>query len=134
MSKLPQPRSTETEAGAKARQGYLEMAQKVVGDADMDYTDPYQRFVLNDSAAIKLDDSVAMAALKSGKSPKEASILLIQGPYVQHQVHVKQVATLTMSRYVQSTVQRAFRQLQGSRQSPSDQLQTSQQQKTEIER
>ncbi|MEO0759484.1 MAG: hypothetical protein AAFY78_21725 [Cyanobacteria bacterium J06648_16] len=134
MSKLPQPKSTETEAGAKARQGYLEMAQKVVGDADMDYTDLYQRFVLNDWAAIKLDDSVAMAALKSGKSPKEASILLIQGPYVQHQVHVKQVATLTMSRYVQSTVQRAFRQLQGSRQSPSDQLQTSQQQKTEIER
>ncbi|MBT9317891.1 hypothetical protein [Leptothoe spongobia] len=113
MSDLPKPKETKTEAGKAVRQTYLEVSRRVIGEPEIDYTELYQRFTQNDWAAIKLDDSVALAALKSGKPAKEVCLMLLQGPYVQHQVHVKQVATMTMTRYAKSTVREAMGQLQG---------------------
>ncbi|MEO1404232.1 MAG: hypothetical protein AAFV72_23685 [Cyanobacteria bacterium J06635_1] len=107
------PKEPETEAGKKARQDYLKVVRQVIGEPDLDYTTLYERFVQNDWAAIKLDDAVAVAALKAGQSAKAVFTLLLQSPYVQHQVHIKQVVGAVMGRYVESTVRQALIQLQG---------------------
>jgi hypothetical protein len=59
---------------------------------------------------IKLDDGVALAALKSGYSAKDVVDFLHQSPYVQHQIHVGQVLVATMTQY-ESTVQKALQVL-----------------------
>ncbi len=106
------PKEPENEAGQQARQHYLEQARRVVGEAKLDYAALYQRFAQNDWAAIKLDDSVALAALKAGYSPKEVVGILHQSPYLQHQVHSNRVPLAPMSQYVRSTVMKAVQRLE----------------------
>ncbi len=109
-----QPKEPEKEAGREARQAYLQFARSVVGEPNLDYTKLYQRFAQNDWAAIKLDDSVAIAALKSGHSATEVFRFLHQSPYMQYQIHEKQVAVSVMSRYAESTVRQAMQQAKGT--------------------
>jgi hypothetical protein len=81
------PKEPENAAGQQARQHYLEQARRVVGEANLDYAALYQRFAQNDWAAIKLDDSVALAALKavlaqgSGGDSASESILTASGAW-----------------------------------------------------
>ncbi len=89
MSDLPKPPDTRTEVAKAARETYLDLARRVIGESTIDYTQLYQRFIQNEWSAIKLDDEVSLAALQSGKSPKDTCLTLLQGPYVQHQVYVK---------------------------------------------
>ena len=98
------PKTPETEAGKEARQQYLTLARQVIGEAQLDYNTLYQRFAENDWAAIKLDDAVALKALKAGHSPKTVVGMLHQSPYIQHQVHQNKVPLAPMSQYVRSTV------------------------------
>jgi hypothetical protein len=112
------PKEPSNEAGKQARQQYLEHAQKITGDAGLDYNTLYQRFAQNDWAAIKLDDAIALAALKSGHSPKEVVGILHQSPYLQYQVHGNKVPLAPMSQYVRSTVMKA---VQKTERSPSQQ-------------
>ncbi|NEP19633.1 MAG: hypothetical protein F6J97_22535 [Leptolyngbya sp. SIO4C1] len=102
-----QPKEPEKEAGQKARQAYLALAQQVIGDSSLDYTTLYQRFAQNDWAAIKLDDAVAAAALRQGLSPKETATVLHQGPYMQYQVHQQQAPIPAMRQYIKATVMQA---------------------------
>ncbi|MCU0567477.1 MAG: hypothetical protein MUF49_12880 [Oculatellaceae cyanobacterium Prado106] len=81
------PKEPETETGKQARQQYLEHAQRITGEAGLDYATLYQRFAQNDWAAIKLDDAIALSALRAGYSPKEVVGILHQSPYLQYQVH-----------------------------------------------
>ena len=104
------PKTPETAAGQEARQQYLTLAQQVIGDAQVDYTTLYQRFAENDWAAVKLDDAVALKALKAGHSPKAVVGILHQSPYIQHQVHHNQVPLAPMSQYVRSTVLKVMQQ------------------------
>jgi hypothetical protein len=106
------PKEPENEAGREARQQYLKFARQVVGDPQMDYETLYTRFAQNDWAAIKLDDAVALNALKAGHSPKVTVGILHQSPYLQHQVHQNKVPLAPMSQYVRSTVVKALRQLE----------------------
>ena len=115
MSDLPKPPDTRTEAAKAARESYLELARRVIGEPTIDYTQLYQRFIQNEWSAIKLDDEVSLAALKAGKSPKDACIALLQGPYVQHQVYVKDVLRATMTRYAKATVGEAQKRFKGRR-------------------
>lgn len=104
------PKTPETAAGQEARQQYLELAQQVTGDAQLDYSTLYQRFAENDWAAVKLDDAVALKGLKAGHSPKAVVGILHQSPYVQHQVHHNRVPVAPMSQYVRSTVMKVLQQ------------------------
>lgn len=110
-----QPKDPARELGHQARQHYLTYAKQVIGDAALDYPTLYQRFAQNDWAAIKLDQAVAIAALKAGLIPKDAVYMLHQGPYIQYQVHVKQVPILAMSQYARGTVIQAMHQFQRGR-------------------
>jgi hypothetical protein len=115
------PKEPEKLAGQEARQTYLVFARAVIGETNVDYATLYQRFAHNDWAAIKLDDGVALAALKSGYSAKDVVGFLHQSPYVQHQIHVGQVPVATMTQYAKSTVQKALQalsQTQGIQNSP----------------
>jgi hypothetical protein len=104
------PKEPEKEIGQEARQSYLVFARAVVGEIHLDYTTLYQRFAQNDWAAIKLDDAVALAALKAGYSPKDVVGFLHQGPYVQYQIHERQVPVATLTQYAKSTVVKALQQ------------------------
>ncbi|NJP08296.1 MAG: hypothetical protein HC866_01505 [Leptolyngbyaceae cyanobacterium RU_5_1] len=106
------PKEPAKELGREARQQYLIQARQVIGEADLDYRTLYQRFAENDWAAIKLDEAVAAAALKAGIAPKESVYMLHQGPYVQYQVHVKQIPVFAMSQYARGTVVQASHQIQ----------------------
>jgi hypothetical protein len=115
------PKEPEKPAGREARQTYLVFARGVIGETAVDYTTLYQRFAPNDWAAIKLDDGVALAALKSGYAAKDIVGFLHQSPYVQHQIHVGQVPVATMTQYAKATVQKALQvlgQTQGIQNSP----------------
>jgi hypothetical protein len=110
------PKEPEKPAGREARHTYLVFARGVIGETNVDYATVYQRFAPNDWAAIKLDDGVALAALKSGYSAKDVVGFLHQSPYVQHQIHVGQIPVATMTQYAKSTVQKALQvlgQMQG---------------------
>jgi hypothetical protein len=110
------PKEPEKLAGQEARQTYLVFARAVIGETSVDYPTLYQRFAPNDWAAIKLDDGVALAALKSGYAAKDVVGFLHQSPYVQHQIHAQQVPVATMTQYAKSTVQKALQaigQVQG---------------------
>jgi hypothetical protein len=102
------PKEPEKLAGQEARQTYLVFARAVIGETSVDYATLYQRFAPNDWAAIKLDDGVALAALKSGYAAKDVVGFLHQSPYVQHQIHAQQVPVATMTQYAKSTVQKAM--------------------------
>jgi hypothetical protein len=115
------PKEPEKSAGREARHTYLVFARGVIGETNVDYATVYQRFAPNDWAAIKLDDGVALAALKSGYSAKDIVGFLHQSPYVQHQIHGGQVPVATMTQYAKATVQKALQVLgraQGIQNSP----------------
>jgi hypothetical protein len=105
------PKEPEKLAGQEARQTYLVFARAVIGETSVDYATLYQRFAPNDWAAIKLDDGVALAALKSGYAAKDVVGFLHQSPYVQHQIHAGQIPVATMTQYAKSTVQKALQVL-----------------------
>ena len=105
------PKQPSNEAGKAARQQYLELAKRVTGEPNLDYATLYQRFAENDWAAVKLDDAVAMRSLKAGNSPKQTVGILHQSPYLQHQVHHRNVPLAPMSQYVRSTVLKSVQQL-----------------------
>ena len=98
------PKQPSNKVGKVARQQYLELAQRITGEANLKYATLYQRFAENDWAAVKLDDAVAALSLKSGNSPKQTVGILHQSPYLQHQVHQRNVPLAPMSQYVRSTV------------------------------
>ena len=104
------PKEPASERGVLARQQYLELARRVIGDPQLEYGVLYQRFAENDWAAIKLDEAVALKGLTSGHSPKVVSGILHQSPYLQHQVHQNKVPLAPMSQYVRSTVMKLWQQ------------------------
>lgn len=108
------PKEPEKLAGKEARQTYLVFARAVIGETRVDYTTLYQRFAPNDWAAIKLDDAVTLAALKSGYAPKDVVGFLHQSPYVQHQIHHRETPVAMMTQYAKATVQKAMQELQGA--------------------
>ncbi|MEL6491561.1 MAG: hypothetical protein AAFQ95_16515 [Cyanobacteria bacterium J06621_3] len=116
------PKQPSNESGKAARQQYLELAQRITGEANLDYDTLYQRFAENDWAAVKLDDAVASLSLKVGNSPKQTVGILHQSPYLQHQVHQRNVPLAPMSQYVRSTVLKTVqqqKQVQSQQRSPS---------------
>ena len=116
------PKQPSNKVGKVARQQYLELAQRITGEANLKYATLYQRFAENDWAAVKLDDAVAALSLKSGNSPKQTVGILHQSPYLQHQVHQRNVPLAPMSQYVRSTVLKVVqqqKQVQSQQQSPS---------------
>jgi hypothetical protein len=105
------PKQPSNETGKAARQQYLDLAKRITGEANLDYETLYQRFAENDWAAVKLDDAVASLSLKAGNSPKQTVGILHQSPYLQHQVHHRNVPLAPMSQYVRSTVLKGVQQL-----------------------
>jgi hypothetical protein len=59
----------------------LVFARAVIGETSVDYSTLYQRFAPNDWAAMKLDDGLALAALKSGYAAQDVVGFLHQSPY-----------------------------------------------------
>ncbi|NJM96923.1 MAG: hypothetical protein HC800_06825 [Phormidesmis sp. RL_2_1] len=110
-----EPKQLSNPAGQAARQQYLELAKRVTGEAKLDYATLYERFVENDWAAVKLDDAVATLALKVGHSAQETVGILHQSPYLQHQVHHRNVPLAPMSQYVRSTVLKSVQQFKQAR-------------------
>jgi hypothetical protein len=108
------PKEPDNDAGQRARQQYLELSRRIIGEPKLDYLTLYGRFATNDWAAIKLDDAIARSALKSGCTPKETVAILHQSPYLQHQVHQNKVPLAPMSQYVRSTVLKVMQQLEKS--------------------
>ncbi|MEO1387930.1 MAG: hypothetical protein AAFV85_11220 [Cyanobacteria bacterium J06634_6] len=116
------PKQPSNESGKAARQQYLELAQRITGEANLEYDTLYQRFAENDWAAVKLDDAVASLSLRVGNSPKQTVGILHQSPYLQHQVHQRNVPLAPMSQYVRSTVLKTVqqqKQAQSQQRSPS---------------
>jgi hypothetical protein len=123
------PKQPSNEAGKAARQQYLDLAKRVTGEPNLDYDRLYQRFAENDWAAVKLDDAVTSLSLKSGNSPKQTVGILHQSPYLQYQVHHRNVPLAPMSQYVRSTV---LKTVQQQKQGQSQKRSTSQ--NSEIEK
>jgi hypothetical protein len=119
----PKPKEPTHEAGQQARQIYLEQARRVIGESNAEYATVYQRFAENDWAAMQLDRAVVAAALKAGMSAKEVVDALHQGPYIQYQVHQKQVPKGAMTQYARGVVIQEVYRLQ--QQSPSKSKQPS---------
>ncbi|MEL6779997.1 MAG: hypothetical protein AAFO06_22405 [Cyanobacteria bacterium J06597_16] len=117
-----EPKKPSNEVGKVARQQYLDLAKRVTGEANLDYDTLYQRFAENDWAAVKLDDAVASLSLRVGNSPKQTVGILHQSPYLQHQVHQRNVPLAPMSQYVRSTV---IKTVQQQKQAQSQQRSTS---------
>ena len=109
MNTLPKPHTCRTQKAQVARHDYLEVSRRVIGEPDIDYLQLYQRFIVNEWAAIKLDDSVVLTALKLGNPAVNIAITLLQGPFVQYQVYEKGVIILAMTRYAKYTVRDAFK-------------------------
>jgi hypothetical protein len=129
-----EPKKPSNEAGKAARQQYLDLAKRVTGEANLDYETLYQRFAENDWAAVKLDDAVALLSLKAGNSPKQTVGILHQSPYLQHQVHHRNVPLAPMSQYVRATVLKGIQQLKPARSLSSETQPRSTSQKSEIEK
>ena len=104
------PKQPSNESGKVARQQYLDLAKRITGEANLDYDTLYQRFAENDWAAVKLDDAVASLSLRVGNSPRQTVSILHQSPYLQHQVHQRNVPLAPMSQYVRSTVLKTVQQ------------------------
>ncbi len=109
------PREPETDKARQMREQYLSFAKSVLGNAMLNYTDLYQRYLGNAAGARSLDQSVAIAALKSGLDPKTTIQLLAQGPITQVQTRsltpdARKAALPGILKYTQSTVDQAQRQ------------------------
>ena len=75
----------------------------------MTISELYQRFIVNEWAAIKLDDEVALVALETWEPELWTSFFtLLQGPFIQYQVYEKGMVKLAMTRYARCTVHEAF--------------------------
>ena len=111
MTETLTPKAPENESGKEARQTYLVFARAVIQEMSVDYATLYQRFVGNDWAAIKLDEEVGKTALKAGYAPKDVVQFLHQSPYVQYQIHQKQVPVKSMTQYAVSLVTEAMQQM-----------------------
>jgi hypothetical protein len=129
-----EPKKPSNAAGQAARQQYLDLAKRVTGEANLDYETLYQRFAENDWAAVKLDDAVASLSLKAGNSPQQTVGILHQSPYLQHQVHHRNVPLAPMSQYVRSTVLKSVQQLNQARSLSSETQPRNASQKNEIEK
>ena len=116
------PKEPANECKVLARQTYLELARRVIGEPQIEYGVLYQRFVENDWAEIKLDEAVAMKGLTSGHSPKVMARILHQSSYLQHQVHRNKVPLAPMSQYVRSTVMKVWQQMGKSKLHRSQQV------------
>ncbi len=108
MNTLPKPHTCRTQQAQVARHDYLEVSRRVIGEPDIDYLQLYQRFIVNEWAAIKLDDSVALAALELGNPILDVFFTLHQGPFIQYQIYEKGMVKLAMTRYARCTVHDAF--------------------------
>ncbi|NEQ50838.1 MAG: hypothetical protein F6K11_11995 [Leptolyngbya sp. SIO3F4] len=106
------PKEPANERGVLARQKYLELARRVIGESQLEYGALYERFAENDWAAIKLDEAVALKGLTAGHLPKVVVGILHQSPYLQHQVHQNKVPLAPMSQYVRSTVMKVWQQIE----------------------
>jgi hypothetical protein len=104
------------------------------GKAALDYDRLYQRFAENDWAAVKLDDAVASLSLKAGNSPKQTVGILHQSPYLQYQVHHRNVPLAPMSQYVRSTVLKTVQQLKQTQSLNSEPQNRHASRKSEIEK
>ena len=102
------PKEPANECGVLARQKYLDLARRIIGEPQIEYDVLYQRFAENDWAAVKLDEAVALKGLIVEYSPKAVSGILHQSPYVQYHVHHNKVPLAPMSQYVRSTVMKLF--------------------------
>ena len=102
------PKEPANECGVLARQTYLELARRIIGEPQIEYGVLYQRFAENDWAAVKLDEAVALKGLIVGHSPEVVSWILLQSPYLQYHVHQNKVPLPPMSQYVRSTVMKLF--------------------------
>ncbi|MEM9804136.1 MAG: hypothetical protein AAF959_02565 [Cyanobacteria bacterium P01_D01_bin.56] len=110
MKRLPKPHKCRTQQAQVVRHDYLEISRRVIGEPDIDYLQLYQRFIINEWAAIKLDDEVALAAFEHGNPALDIFFTLLQGPFIQYQVYEKSVLKLAMTRYARCTVHEAFKQ------------------------
>ena len=99
-----QPKKPKLESSRAARSDYLKYAQRVIGDSTIDYPTLYARFVENDWAADKLDEAVALEALRAGETPRWVISRLRQSPYMQYQLHENNVPLVLMARYARSIV------------------------------
>ena len=127
----PKPKEPTHEAGQQARQAYLEQARRVIGEPTAEYAKLYQRFAENDWAAMQLDRAVVAAALKAGMTAKAVVDALHQGPYIQYQVHQKQVPKQAMTQYARGVVIQEVYKLQ--QQVPSNSKQQAPQPKPNLE-
>ena len=98
------PKEPEYDCGRKARIEYWEYAQAVIGDSELDYPTMYGRFAENDWACIKLDEALVLKALRARRLPREVGSMLLQGPYIQLQVHHHQVSANLMTYYARAIV------------------------------
>ncbi len=78
-----QPKEPKLESSRAARSDYLKYAQRVIGDDTIDCPTLYARFVENDWAADKLDEAVALEALRAGETPRWVLSRVWQSPYMQ---------------------------------------------------
>jgi phosphomevalonate kinase len=129
-----EPKKPSNEAGQAARQQYLDLAKRVTGEANLDYDTLYQRFAENDWAAVKLDDAISSLSLKTGNSAKQTVGILHQSPYLQHQVHHRNVPLAPMSQYVRSTVLKSVQQLKQTQSLTSETQSRSTSRKSELEK
>jgi hypothetical protein len=129
-----EPKKPSNAAGQAARQQYLDLAKRVTGEANLDYETLYQRFAENDWAAVKLDDAISSLSLKTGNSPKQTVGILHQSPYLQHQVHHRNVPLAPMSQYVRSTVLKSVQQLKQTQSLSSETQSRHTSRKSEIEK
>jgi ribosomal protein L18 len=108
------PKEPKTEKGRLMRQQYFALAKTVVKDVK-DYASLYDRYSNNTSAAQALDQEIARTALQTGKSPRQVTQLLAQGPLTQQQTmnltpEEKKAALPDLLQYAQMTVDRIQRQ------------------------
>jgi hypothetical protein len=129
-----EPKKPSNAAGQAARQQYLDLAKRVTGEANLDYDTLYQRFAENDWAAVKLDDAISSLSLKTGNSPKQTVGILHQSPYLQHQVHHRNVPLAPMSQYVRSTVLKSVQQLKQTQSLSSEPQNRHASRKSELEK
>jgi hypothetical protein len=129
-----EPKKPSNQAGQAARQQYLDLAKRVTGEANLDYETLYQRFAENDWAAVKLDDAISSLSLKTGNSLQQTVGILHQSPYLQHQVHHRNVPLAPMSQYVRSTVLKSVQQLKQTQSLSSEPQNRSASRKSEIEK
>lgn len=99
---------------AQLREQYLSYARRIMRQPQLDYKSLYQQFGNNEWAAKRLDQAVAMTALRDRKSPSEAAYLLAQGPHVQKQTGERGMKPADLIDYAKLTVTQGMQSLQRS--------------------